>query len=432
MHIIDRRLNPSGKNFENRQRFLRRAKRVVEQAVREASRGRTIEDLEAPAEITITTEDMRQPTFRPTPGSRRDYLLPGNRDYIEGDLIERDRSDGHGVGSGAGRGGGKAEDAFRFVLSREEFLNIFLDDLELPDLAKRRVALNELDELRRAGYTTSGSPANLSIPRTLRVSLSRRIALGRPKQQEIELLERELSEAVEAAALETKAEELMALQRKRSRIAYLDPLDLRYRRFERTPKPVTQAVIFCLMDVSGSMTEHMKDIAKRFFTLLHIFLTRRYKRIELVFIRHTDTASEVDENTFFHSTETGGTLVSSALAEMLRIVKDRYDADEWNIYAAQASDGDNQESDNARAAELLQNGVLPLCQYFAYIEVSGAGPDIADALSLTSRSSLWRTYSMVQKRGGKLQMRRVSRRAQIFPVFRELFQRRAAKETAAP
>jgi uncharacterized protein len=431
MHIIDRRLNPSGKNFENRQRFLRRAKRVVEQAVREASRDRAIENLEAPAEITITTEDMRQPTFRQTPGSHRDYLLPGNRDYVEGDLIERDKSDGQGVGSGAGRGGGRAEDAFRFVLSREEFLNIFLDDLELPDLAKRRVALNELDELRRAGYTTSGSPANLSIPRTLRVSLSRRIALGRPKQERIELLEQELSEAVGAAALETKAEELLALQRKRARIAYIDPLDLRYRRFERTPKPVTQAVIFCLMDVSGSMTEHMKDIAKRFFTLLHIFLTRRYKRIELVFIRHTDTASEVDEETFFRSTETGGTMVSSALAEMLRVVNDRYDPDEWNIYAAQASDGDNQESDNVRAAELLQNGVLPLCQYFAYIEVSGAGPDISEALSLTSRSSLWRTYSMVQKRGGKLQMRRVSRRAQIFPVFRELFQRRA-KEAAAP
>jgi uncharacterized protein len=433
MHIIDRRLNPSGKNLENRQRFLRRAKRVVEHAVREASRDRAIDDLDRPCEITISTEDMRQPTFRHTPGAHRDYVLPGNRDYVEGDQIEREMTrGGRGSGFGSGRGGGNAEDAFKFILTREEFLNIFLDDLELPELAKRRVALDELDELRRAGYTTTGAPANLSLSRTLRTSLSRRIALRRPTQGMVERLEQELGEAMAAgnSAARSLAEELEALNRRRGRIAFLDPLDLRYRRFERTPKPVTQAVMFCLMDVSGSMTEHMKDIAKRFFMLLHIFLTRRYKRIELVFIRHTDRAAEVDQETFFHSTETGGTLVSSALSEMVRIVEDRYDPSVWNIYAAQASDGDNQDGDNGRARELLQNAVLPLCQYFAYLEVSGSSDGAGDLDASPSRSSLWITYAALQKQGGKFQMRRVSRRSRIFSVFRELFQRRSASQEA--
>ncbi len=426
MHIVDRRLNPSGKNFENRQRFLRRVKRTVERAVREASRERSIEDLENPGEITIPAEGLKQPTFHHAPGARRDIVLPGNREYVEGDRIGRPPGGGAGDKPAPGSTGGQAsEDAFRFVLTRDEFLNIFLDDLELPDLAKRRVSWIEDEGTRRAGYAMTGTPNNLALSRTLRMSLSRRIALGRPKSHTIAKLEDELAEAVteESAKTEPLERQLEILRRRRTRVAYLDPVDLRYRRFERFPKPVAQAVMFCLMDVSGSMTEHTKDIAKRFFMLLHVFLTRRYKRIELVFIRHTDEAAEVDEETFFRSVETGGTMVSSALAEMLRVVKDRYDPGSWNIYAAQASDGDNLLGDNDRTRELLQSAILPLCQYFAYLEVRESLIDDFSSID-AGQSSLWTAYAPLQKEGGKFQMRRVSRRERIYPVFRQLFQRR--------
>src|SRR5260370_11600114 len=101
-------------------------------------------------------------------------------------------------------------------------------------------------------------------------------------------------------------------------------MDTRYRRFETMPKPVAQAVMFCLMDVSSSMSEHMKDLAKRFYMLLYVFLTRRYRHVEIVFIRHTDRAEEVDEDTFFHGPESGGTLVSSALQPMHAISSPRF------------------------------------------------------------------------------------------------------------
>jgi uncharacterized sporulation protein YeaH/YhbH (DUF444 family) len=434
MHIVDRRLNPGGKSFANRQRFLRRAKDMVEKAVREASKDRAIGDLDSPGEISIPSEGTREPTFRHSQGSRRDLVLPGNKEYVEGDLIERPRGEGEGDGAGGqvGRGDGQ-EDAFRFILTRDEFLSIFLDDLELPDLAKRRVAQTEKEGLRRAGFTTTGTPANLALHRTLQTSLSRRIALKRPKQDAIDELERRIAEAElrDAAEAERLRAELKALQVKRARISYLDPIDLRYRRFERFPKPVTQAVMFCLMDVSGSMTEHMKDLAKRFFMLLHVFLTRRYKRVEIVFIRHTDRAGEVDEETFFRSAETGGTMVSSALHEMARIVRERYDPGVWNIYAAQASDGDNLSSDNPQTRELLQNHILPLCQYFAYVEVSGPNVDTQGYVPHHGQSSLWITYAALQKENEKFQMRRVSRREHIYSVFRQLFQRRAAKTAEA-
>src|SRR3546814_18539552 len=129
----------------------------------------------------------------------------------------------------------------------------------------------------------------------------------------------------------------------------------------------------CSSDLSGSMTEHMKDLAKRFFALLHLFLTRNYRYVDVVFIRHTDRAEEVDEQTFFYSRETGGTLVSSALDKMLQVVAERYRPSDWNIYVAQASYGDNIESDNPPATRPHRHGLPPNQHSAAYMGVGGDG-----------------------------------------------------------
>jgi hypothetical protein len=326
--------------------------------------------------------------------------------------------------SGAGEGDG--EDAFRFVLSRDEFVDLFLDDLELPDLAKRKLAEADSEGLRRAGYATSGSPANISVSRTVRLALARRVALRRPRPETIAQLEAELADCDEARRIELLAE-IEALKAKVRRIPFIDPIDIRYRRFETLPKPVAQAVMFCLMDVSGSMSEHMKDLAKRFYMLLYVFLTRRYRHVEIVFIRHTDRAEEVDEDTFFHGPASGGTLVSSALQAMHEIVRSRFRPADWNIYAAQASDGDNSTSDGDAVSRLLTEKILPVSQFFAYLEVgeaSGGTFDMPD-------SSLWTLYQRLRADGASLSIRKVSERSEIFPVFHDLFHRRGKQEKAA-
>jgi len=309
MHIVDRRLNPSGKNLANRQRFMRRAKSLIRKAVHESSASRSIRDADEAGEVSLPAQGVQEPSFRRSAsGGMRDYLLPGNKEYLEGDTIPRPPGGGGGGGS-EGSPDGEGQDDFRFALSREEFVDLFLEDLELPDLAKRKVVDAEALSWSRAGYSVSGSPANLALMRTVRNSLSRRIALKRPKASEIARLRGEiaaLADDEEARRIELEAE-LQRQLRRTTLIPYIDPLDVRYKRFESHPKPVAQAVMFCLMDVSGSMTEHMKDLAKRFYVLLYIFLKRRYKNVEVVFIRHTHTAQEVDEETFFHSPETGGT-----------------------------------------------------------------------------------------------------------------------------
>src|SRR5690606_15872875 len=164
--------------------------------------------------------------------------------------------------------------------------------------------------------------------------------------------------------------EIQKLRRRISKIPFIDTFDLRYNLHVKQPKPTSKAVMFCLMDVSGSMNQAMKDMGKRFFILLYMFLKRNYERIEVVFIRHHTSAKEVDEEEFFYSRETGGTIVSSALKLMKEILNARYPTDEWNVYGAQASDGDNWNDDSPTCKKLLIDDILPKCQYYAYIEIN--------------------------------------------------------------
>jgi len=423
MYIVDRRLNPGGKSLENRQRFLRRAKALVQGAVKKSSQDRDIRDVLEGGEVSIPLDGMNEPRFR-REGGTRDMVLPGNKKFVEGDMLPRS---GEGSGKASEPGQGEGEDAFRFVLSRDEFVDLFLDDLELPDLAKRKLAEADSEGLQRAGYATSGSPANISVSRTVQRALARRVALRRPRLETIAQLEAELADCDEGRRFELMAE-IDALKAKVRQIPFIDPIDIRYRRFETIPKPVAQAVMFCLMDVSGSMSEHMKDLAKRFYMLLYVFLTRRYRHVEIVFIRHTDRAEEVDEDTFFHGPASGGTLVSSALQAMHEIVKARFRPADWNIYAAQASDGDNASLDSDVVSRLLAERILPVSQFFAYLEVCEAGGSTFDMPD----SSLWTLYQRLRADGASLSMRKVSDRSQIFPVFHDLFHRRRKQEKAAP
>lgn len=420
MHIVDRRLNPKAKSLGNRQRFLRRAKAEIREAVRDSLKKRKVADVDGGEDVRIRTKSLREPTFglgRDT--GERDQVLPGNKEFTSGDVIRKPESGGGGRGS-KGSNQGDGEDDFVFSLSREEFLDIFFEDLALPNLVKAKLKNLKSPEPFRAGFMTDGPPAKMNHVRTMRNSLARRIALRRPKTDEIERLQLDLSEAEarnprDEEEIDKLRARLHHLNHLRKVVAYIDPIDLRYNRTEHRPRPKTQAVMFCLMDVSASMTQDLKDLSKRFFMLLHLFLTRHYNEVDIVFIRHTTEAQEVDEDTFFRATETGGTVISSALDEMMRVVKDRYPVDDWNIYAAQASDGHNFDDDMGRCMSMLRHEILPICQYYAYIEAYSED-QIAPFLSV-----VWSGYDEITEEHENFAMRRVSSPGDIYPVFRELF-----------
>lgn len=432
--FIDRRLNPKDKSLGNRQRFLRRAREELKRSIREQIRSGRIADVDAEHAVPMPERGTTEPSFNDNKASgNRQHILPGNRHFAPGDLIPKP-----GQGSGARAPGNKvSEDDFRFVLSREEVLELFFEDLELPDLVKLNLKEIHAFKPRRAGFAATGSPTNISVGRTMRNSHGRRIALRRPKQQELDAIIQEIatleSEPAGAATrqrIATLREELERLERRRRRIAFVDPVDIRFNRFDARPIPNANAVMFCLMDVSGSMGEREKDLAKRFFVLLHLFLKRRYERTEIVFIRHTHEAHEVDEDTFFYNTQSGGTIVSTALDEMHRIIGERYPAAEWNIYAAQASDGDNFATDSERCIKFLDGKLMRLCQYFAYVEIIDERE--AHIFRATENgTSLWRAYSTVEAKWPNFQMSRIATPADIYPVFRRLFARQPAVRKSA-
>jgi uncharacterized protein len=429
MHILDRRLNPKGKSLGNRQRFVRRAKADIREAVREALKSRKVPDVESKENIRISAKSVREPSFVLGRNvGRHEYVLPGNRTYRPGDTIPKPGTAGGASGS-QGSSSGEGHDDFVFTLTKDEFLDVFFEDLALPNMIKAKLKDERAHRLTRAGFTIQGAPGNLNRVRTMRNSLARRIGLQRPKPAQIQNLEQAIAAAEQADDVERADElrvELRRLSGRMKAVAYIDPYDLRYNRFERVPKPTTQAVMFCLMDASASMTETHKDLAKRFFMLLYVFLSRQYRTLDVVFVRHTQVACEVDEDAFFRGTETGGTVVSSALEEMHRIVQERYPVDKWNIYGAQASDGDNFESDMANCTDVLEKLILPLCQYFAYIEVSNAANNTASALS-DSQTLLWQGYAQMASRYSHLAMRRVGAPSEIFPVFHELFSKKPSR-----
>jgi uncharacterized sporulation protein YeaH/YhbH (DUF444 family) len=426
LDIIDRRPNPHGKNLENRQRVLARARAAVAQAARAAIDQGTLREVGKDQAVVIPADALHEPSFHTIfTGGQRNVVLSGNREFSAGDRLARPRRKaGDGGGSGSGQGGEESEDGFRFVLTRDEFLDLFFEDLELPNQVKRQIVATETMSPVKSGTSLDGTPSQVDMSRTMRQSMARRIALRRPKPDEVIALEAQIAALEESGE---DAERLAALRldlavavRRQARVPWIDPVDLRYRRFTQVRRTSIRAVMFCMADVSSSMDEHMKDLAKRFFLLLHVFLERRYKHVDLVFIRHTETAEEVDEKTFFTDPRSGGTVVSSALEEFVRIQRERYPEDIWNIYAAQASDGDNASSDTHKTVSILENDILPVVQYFAYIEVGRTGS------THSGITDLWRGYDPVARRAPGLVMRKVSERRDIFPVFRDLFGRKAA------
>ncbi|MEL6791634.1 MAG: YeaH/YhbH family protein [Pseudomonadota bacterium] len=435
-HFIDRRKNPQGKSLGNRQRFLKRARAQIKEAVNKSIRERSVSDLDKGEKIKIPSKSTAEPKFSHSRDSgEREGVHPGNKEFDAGDRVKKPpKQGGQGQGKEASDSG-DGEDSFEFTLTQEEFLDIFFEDLELPNLVKRSLKEIKSTAFRRAGVTVAGAPTNMNLIRTMRNAHGRRLALGRPSTREVNSLKDRLfalekisqpdsDEVAEKKALLIKLDEM---EKKRRWAPFIDPIDVRFNAFEPTPVETTAAVMFCLMDVSGSMGEREKDLAKRFYMLLYLFLKRRYERLEVVFIRHTHHAEEVDEQTFFYSRQSGGTVVSTALEEMLRIQEARFSAAEWNIYVAQASDGYTQSGDAQLCVEMLNEQVMPISQYYAYIEILDER-ELQVFADSDSGAELWRAYRTLAPQWDHFAQTRIARPQDIFPVFRELFAK--DKETA--
>jgi uncharacterized protein len=417
-NFIDRRLNSKNKSTVNRQRFIRRYKSQIKESVSDAVNKRSVTDLDSGENITIPKKDMSEPTFHQGKGGRKDRVHPGNDQFSPGDKIERPPSGGgQGSGQGEASNSGEGEEDFVFSISKDEYLDLLFEDLALPNLEKTQ--LDKLIEYKtvRSGYCAEGVPSNIDIVKSLQGSIARRIAMTASKRKSLQTKEQALKE-IEEDTLDNTSErkrlalEIETLKEKIKKVPFIDTFDLRYRNYAKEAIPTSKAVMFCLMDVSGSMDQATKDIAKRFYILLYLFLTRTYKHIDVVYIRHHTQAKEVDEQEFFYSQETGGTIASSALELMIKIINERYSSNDWNIYGAQASDGDNWADDSPLCKKLLLEKIMPYARYFSYIEITQR-----------AHQTLWNQYHDITKECSHFSMRHIKSIEDIYPVFRELFKK---------
>jgi uncharacterized sporulation protein YeaH/YhbH (DUF444 family) len=472
--IVDSRQRAE-RHGRSRERFLDRNRDSIRDAIDRAigDPNGSIEDIGKGGIEVRPKGGISEPTIRHGQGGRNQHVAPGNKEFVPGDLIARPKGGSGGGGAGPGQGGkAEGDDDFIFRLDEEEFWDYYFRDLELPNMTKEKQADTENFRLKRSGFASSGAYNRLDLPRTKMKKMGRLLATQNPyNEQIISLLEEEkdilkscdpeaqpgtrpalslrsqwistkekivkLERQVGALSAQFRAlaspgqeerireieHEIESLAKGRARIpSYNESTDPRYRNFEQKSIPQAKAVMVCLMDVSGSMSEEMKDRAKRFYILLHRFLKQRYKKVDLVFVRHTETARECTEHEFFYDPDTGGTVVSAGIKEVAKILKARYPESEWNIYGAQTSDGDNSGSDNDTTKKCLTD-LLPLMQGYYYVEVGGGG----HMYGARQETSLWQTYkSLAEKFQNRFWMGKVNDKKEIGPLFRKLFEKKLA------
>ena len=417
-NFIDRRLNSKNKSTVNRQRFLRRYKKQIKQSVSDAINQRGVTDIESGENIVIPKKDLSEPVFHQGSGGIRDKVHPGNDKFVTGDRINKPpKQQGQGSGQGDASDSGEGEDDFTFSISKEEYLNLLFEDLELPNLEKNQ--LDKLIEYKtvRSGFCAEGMPSNIDIVKSLQGSIARRIAMTASKRRKLKEYNEALAELSQDKHDHVSEErelkkQITELENKIAKVPFIDTFDLRFRNFTKQAVPTSKAVMFCLMDVSGSMDQATKEMAKRFYILLYLFLSRTYKNIDVVYIRHHTQAKEVDEHEFFYSQETGGTIASSALELMNNIINERYNDNQWNIYGAQASDGDNWADDSPHCKQLLEKQILPKTRYFSYIEITQR-----------AHQTLWQQYQQLKDSHSNFATAHIKEVSDIYPVFRELFKK---------
>jgi uncharacterized sporulation protein YeaH/YhbH (DUF444 family) len=424
--IVDKRGNDKGQQTGNKKKFLKRVEGQIKKAIPNIVGNTSIKDITSgKGSIKVPIKSIEEPSFTYDPATGKKKIVhSGNDEYIPGDRIIKDG----GYGRGRGRQGSNdpeiGQDEFVISISREEFLDYFFKDLELPDLVRKHLQAIVDYKRRKAGYIQFGVPSKLNIVKSYQNSLGRRIGLQAYYKKLIKDLEEKHEDDKKWCSTDAELELLIAvfneqLEELKKKLACIPPfeeIDLRYNNTEKYPVPTTCAVMFCIMDISGSMGEDEKDISKRFFMLLYIFLTKQYDHIDIVFIQHHTEAKEVSEEEFFNSDENGGTIVAPSLIMMRDIIKERYSS-KWNIYCCQASDGDTWSNQDANECQtILANEILPIIQYMFYIEVMRDGS-----------GALWDNYMQLTGSFENMAMSQIHEVNEIWTVFRSFFEKKTPK-----
>jgi sporulation protein YhbH len=322
-----------------------------------------------------------------TPG-----VAQGDGNSQPGQVVGQRDAEGRGRPDKAGDRPGI--DYYETDVSLDELIDLMFEDLELPDLEKKK--LREIPAARltkRKGYRSVGIRVRLDKRRTVKAKLRRQLATHKsPPGQE---------------------------PKPDRRFPFHDD-DLTYRHVVIDTREESNAVVLCIMDTSGSMDTMKKYLARSFFFLLYQFIRSKYRNVEIVFVAHHTEAKEVTEEEFFHKGESGGTLISSGYQKALEIVAQRYHPSLWNVYAFHCSDGDNFDSDNAAALRAARE-LTEICNLFGYGEIKPLG-------SRYYESSMLNVFRRLE--ASNFQTVLIERKEDVWPSFKALLAKERAPESS--
>ena len=321
-------------------------------------------------------------------GNKKVGSAPG-KNIKRGQKVGSKQQSGQQQGTGK-PGKEKGEEYYEVEITLEELSSYLFDDLELPELEKKQMQKIMSEKHKRHGYRNKGIRPRLDKKETVKKMLRRR------------------NSAKRAGRYNSEDDEFSFNEK-----------DLRYKHIKKQFKEHSNAVIFFVMDVSGSMTQEKKYLARSFFFLLYHFVRSKYENTDIIFIAHDVEAHEVDEEKFFQRGTGGGTIVSSGVEMVKDIVLKRYHPDSWNVYVFQCSDGDNWPTDNNKLITLLDK-LKPSCQFYGYCEIEPEG----DRLKWQDLSSLSTIYKKLVD--NKFKIATITNPQDIWPAFKTFFGGRLA------
>ena len=330
--------------------------------------------------LKVPIRSLDEYRFRFDPG-RQNHAGQGDGDSQVGDVVAAEPRQGRGRRGEAGEEPGY--DYYEADVTIDELATLIFEDLGLPFLEEKKLAEMEIEAVRFTDVRKVGPMANLDKKRTILENMKRNAAKGDPKFKDL------------------KNE------------------DLRFKVWEPTIRYQSNAVVLAMMDISGSMGDFEKYIARSFYFWMVRFLRTKYNNVHIVFISHHTEAREVTEEEFFTHGESGGTQVSSAYELALQIIQERFNPDDWNIYPFHFSDGDNLPWDNERCVNLVYK-LMEQCNIFGYGEIREG--------HYRSPSTLMSSFAKIQD--PKFIAVTISDKTEVYPALRRFFATRESVPAA--
>ena len=384
MSIFRKHSTNADRSATDRRRHKEKIEKAIKEGIHDIVAEESIIGQDGKKKIKIPVRGIKEYQFvyGRGQGSKGVGAAPGS-DIKKGQVIKKGQKS-QGKGGKPDKPGNEAgEEFYEVEVTLDELAKYLFDDLNLPDLEKKANTTVVAEKIKRKGYRSKGIRTRLSKKETLKNKIRRQ------------------KRAQKNGTFDSESGERFPFHED----------DLKYKHIEVTKKPITNAVIYFIMDTSGSMTKDKKFLARSFMFLLYQFIRYKYSSVETVFISHSTTAQEVSEDDFFKKGSSGGTYISSGLKMALDITETRFNPASWNIYTFHCSDGENWPEDNEKSIELMDQ-LAKISQLAGYVQIK-AENIWGDEMS--------KIFEPVEKTNSNFKVLKIFDKEDVWPEFSKLF-----------